>query len=124
MPPDGDHKNAYGVAPPAAVTVAIPFDPSLHDTFVDELIVAVGNELTVTTVAALVAVHKLRFVCITVYDPEVVNVAFLPAAPLLHRYDPTVFKFDLKVTEPPAQKVVVLLGANELIEIVGVAGKA
>ena len=119
MPPDGDHKNVYSVPPPAGVTIASPSDPALHNTFVDEAIVAVGNELTVTTVAALVAVQKLAFVCITVYDPEVVNVAFLPAAPLLHRYDPAGFKFDLKVTEPPVQKVVVPVKT----EIVGVAGK-
>jgi hypothetical protein len=87
-------------------------------------VLAVGFELTVTTVAALVAVHKLRFVCITVYDPDVVNDTLLPVAPLLHMYDPTEFADDFKVTVPPAQKVVVLLGANELIEIVGVAGKA
>ena len=85
---------------------------------------AVGNGLTVTTVAALVAVHKLAFVCITVYDPDVVNVAFLAVAPLLHTYDPDAFADDFKVTVPPIQKVVVLLGAAEEIEIVGVAGKA
>ena len=84
----------------------------------------VGNGLTVTTVAALVAVHILTFVCMTVYEPDVVNVAFLAVAPLLHMYDPAVFADDLKVTVPPVQKVVVLFGAIELIEIVGVAGKA
>ncbi len=124
MPPDGDHEYVYGVAPPAGVTVAAPFDPALHDTFVCEAILDVGNGLTVTTVAALVAVQRLPFICITVYDPEVVNVAFLAVSPLLHMYDPAVFADDLKVTVPPAQKVVVLLGAVEKIEIVGVAGKA
>jgi len=39
-------------------------------------------------------------------------------------YDPAVFADDLKVTVPPVQKVVVLFGAVEVIEIVGVAGKA
>jgi hypothetical protein len=87
-------------------------------------VLAVGFELTVTTVAALVAVHILIFVCITVYEPDVVNIAFLPVAPLLHMYDPAVFADDLKVTVPPVQKVVVLFGAVEVIEIVGVAGKA
>ena len=76
--------------------------------------------LTVTTVAALVAVHILTFVCMTVYEPDVVNVAFLAVAPLLHIYDPAVFADDLKVTVPPLQKVVVPVKT----EIVGVAGKA
>ena len=124
MPPDGDHEYVYGVAPPAGVTVAAPFDPALHDTFVCEAILAVGNGLTVTTVAALVAVQRLPFICVTVYEPDVVNVAFLAVAPLLQTYDPAEFADDLKVTVPPAQKVVVLLGATELIEIVGVDGKA
>jgi hypothetical protein len=109
--------------PPETVKSAAPVDPALHDTFVCDML-AVGFELTVTTVAALVAVHILTFVCITVYEPDVVNVAFLAVAPLLHMYDPAVFADDLKVTVPPVQKVVVLLGAVEVIEIVGVAGKA
>ena len=48
------------------------------------------------------------------------NVALLDVAPLLHMYDPAVFADDLKITEPPVQKVVVPVKT----EIVGVAGKA
>ena len=102
--------------PPETVKSAAPFDPALQDTFVCDVL-AVGFELTVTTVAALDAVHKLAFVCITVYEPDVVNVAFLPDAPLLHKYPEP--EFDLKSTEPPSQKVV----ADKAV-IVGVAGKA
>jgi hypothetical protein len=79
---------------------------------------AVGKALTVTTIAALEAlVQKLASVCVTEYEPDVVNVAFLPDAPLLHKYPEP--EFDLKSTEPPSQKVV----ADKAV-IVGVAGKA
>jgi hypothetical protein len=110
------------VAPPLAVKTTLPPEQKVVGPPAE--IVAVGNGLTVTTVAALVAVHILTFVCITVYEPDVVNVAFLAVAPLLHMYDPAVLADDLKVTVPPVQKVVVLFGAVEVIEIVGVAGKA
>ena len=95
----------------------------IHKVGVVEAAAAVILGVTVTTVAALVAVHPLRSVCITVYEPDVVNVAFLAVAPLLHMYDPTTLADDFKVTVPPVQKVVVLLGATEVIEIDGV-GKA
>jgi len=78
----------------------------------------VGKALTVTTVAALEAlVQKLASVCVTEYEPDVVNVAFLPDAPLLHTYPEP--EFDLKITEPPLQKVV----ADKAVTV-GVAGKA
>ena len=114
-----DHKYVYGDVPPETVKSAAPVELPKQRTSVPEML-AVGFELTVTTVAALVAVHILTFVCITVYEPDVVNVAFLAVAPLLHMYDPAVFADDLKITEPPLQKVVVPVKT----EIVGVAGKA
>ncbi len=121
---DDCHKYVKSPVPPDAATVNVVLVP-IHNVEGEvgwEDIV--GSAETVTTVAALVAVHILTFVCITVYDPDVVNVAFLAVAPLLHMYDPAVFADDLKVTVPPVQKVVVLFGAVEVIEIVGVAGKA
>ena len=78
-----------------------------------------GSATTVTTIALLERlVQKLPSVCVTEYEPDVVNVAFLPDATLLHKYPGPVF--DLKITEPPVQKVVVPVKT----EIVGVAGKA
>jgi hypothetical protein len=107
------------VAPTVACVISVKA-VLIHKVGAELAAAAVLLAFTVTTVAALVAVHKLAFVCITVYEPDVVNDAFLPDAPLLHTYDPAELADDLKVTVPPIQKVVV----PDKTEIVGVAGKA
>jgi len=58
-----------------------------------------GRELTVTTVAALVAEHPFAFVTVTVYDPEVLTVIEDAVAPLLHKYE--VPALEVKTTFPP-----------------------
>ena len=108
----------YGDVPPTAVKLTAPVELPLQRTFVWDVL-DVGFALTVTTIALLeTLVQKLASVCVTEYEPDVVNVAFLPDAPLLHTYPEP--EFDLKITEPPLQKVVVPVKT----EIVGVAGKA
>ena len=112
----------YGDVPPVAVKLTAPVELPLQRTFVWDVL-DVGFALTVTTIAALeTLVQKLASVCVTEYEPDVINVAVLPDAPLLHTYPVPVL--DFKVTEPPLQKVVKLLGASDDTEIVGVAGKA
>ena len=88
-------------------------------------VVMLGSATTVTTIGALVTEQKLVFVAVTVYVPEVVIVFEVPfpkfAVPLFQRYP--LPPLAVKTTLPPVQKVVVLLGATEVIEINGV-GKA
>ena len=74
----------------------------------------VGFEFTVTTVAAEVDEHP-PVLTVTVYVPEVVTSIEEFVDPLLHVFP--VAELEVKVTEPPAQKVV-----GPLALIVGVGG--
>lgn len=60
----------YPGTPPAATTVAPPFDPPLQDTFVDELIVAVSAGACVR-LNVRVVVQELASVTVTVQTPAV-----------------------------------------------------
>jgi uncharacterized membrane protein YfcA len=78
------------------------------------VIVAVGKGFTVIVVGALVAV-QLPEPTLTVYEPLVVTVIALVVAPVDQAFPAGAD--EVRITEPPAQKVVGPPGA-----IVGVAG--
>ena len=65
-PPDGDHEYVYGVVPPVATTVADPFDPDLHDTFVDAVMLADNATAGSVIVTEIVAVEFNESVTVTV----------------------------------------------------------
>ena len=102
--------------PPLAVKTTLP--PEQNVVVVAAVIVAVGNALTVTDVAALAAdVQPFASVTCTVGEDVVETVIEDVVAPVLQRYD--VPALDVKTTLPPEQNVVVVAAV-----IVGVVGKA
>jgi hypothetical protein len=79
------------------------------------VIVAAGRGLTVTVVAALVALQPFALVTVTLYDPDALTAIDWVVAPVDHRYDPLAIAVSL--TRPASQNVVGPLG-----EITGVSG--
>jgi hypothetical protein len=75
-----------------------------------------GLALTVTAVAADVALQPLAFVTVTLYEPEAVALMAWVVAPVDQRYELPALA--VSVTLPPAQKVV---GPPALIDGVGLA---
>ena len=93
----------YAEPPLAVKTTLLPE----HIFVVVEVIVAVGNALTVTDVAALAAdVQPFASVTCTVGEDVVETVIEAVVAPVLQRYD--VPALDVKTTLPPEQNVVVV----------------
>src|SRR6266550_912004 len=80
-------------APPAQNVVGPP-----------AVIVGVGSGLTVTVVAAEVAVQPFASVTVTVNEPDVLTLIDCAVAPLDHKY--VVPAGAVSVTEPPTQNVV------------------
>lgn len=78
-------------------------DPE-HIDVCGELMMATGDEVTVTVTEVLVAVQPLLAVTVTAYVPEAVMFTDCVVAALLHKYD--VADEDVSVTLPPEQKVV------------------
>jgi hypothetical protein len=76
-----------------------------------------GSGLTVTAVAALVALQPLALPTVTLYEPDALTAMDCVVAPVDHRYD--ALAGAVSVTEPPAQNVVGPLGV-----MAGVAGLA
>src|ERR1043165_8246006 len=85
---------AVSVTEPPAQNVVAPFGE----------IVGVGSGLTVTVVAAEVAVQPFASVTVTLYEPEAFTAIDCVVAPFDHAYDEA--EDAVSVTEPPAQKVV------------------
>ena len=100
----------------ASVAVKFTDPPAQNIVAPPGLIVGAGKAFTVTVVVDDVAEHPFTSVIVTVLPPEVVAITACVASPVLHEY--TLASVAVKVTEPPAQSVVVPLGL-----IVGV-GKA
>ena len=99
------------------VSVTEPFAQNVVGPFA--VIVGVGGfGLTVTVVAAEVAVQPFAFAIVTLYAPEALTVIDCVVAPFDQAYDDAVTD-GVSVTEPPAQNVV---GPSALI--VGVTGLA
>ena len=88
--------------PPAAVSVTLP--PAQKVVAPLAVIVAVGDGLTVTLIAADVPEQPDASVTVTLYEPAVATVIDCDFAPLDQRYDaPDVA---VSVTLPPVQKLV------------------
>jgi hypothetical protein len=87
-----------------ALAVSVTDPPAQKVVAPDGVIVAVGNGFTVTVCTDEVFSHPLEFVTVTVKLPEFTTLIACVVAPLLHNHD--VPALAVKVTDPPAQKVV------------------
>jgi hypothetical protein len=98
------------VEAPVAVKVTEPPEQNVVAPFA--VAVTTGSTLTVTGIAADVAVHPLASVTVSAYEPGVVatyvllDAPAIAAAPLFQAYVKFEFNGAMRVTDPPVQNVV------------------
>jgi hypothetical protein len=88
----------------ALEAVSVTFPPAQNVVGPFAVISAVGSGLTVTVVAAEVALQPFAFVMVTLYEPPAVTLMDCVVAPLDQRYE--LAPEAVSVTLPPAQNVV------------------
>lgn len=76
----------YGPVPPEALTVAEPFDPLKQETFVDAVMLAVGEPALVIVIVR-VMVQPFASVTVTTYAPAPNPVGFAPLPDGVHAYE-------------------------------------